>query len=238
MFGINEIYWDKGNYVKKIFSGIAPKYDLINNVISLGQAQKWRKKLVEVAKPPQDGRILDLCTGTGKVAELFLKEMKEGRVIGIDYCPEMLLKAKKRFNEKYKGRLEFRIGDVMELDLPDNSFDCVVIAFGLRNVENISQVLLEMKRVVKPGGKILSLDLAKPEKSYFSIVYYRYFYYLLPLIAGFIYGQKEPYQYFVESLKDYPHQAALKDKFIEIGFENVDYKELNGGIIAIHYGEK
>ncbi len=236
---INQINTDsKGSYIRDLFSQIAPQYDLINNIITLGFIQKWRKKMVEIANPSQTKFILDLCSGTGKVAELLVRELpSKGKVIGVDFCPDMI-KAACQLEKKYPQQIEFKLGDAMNLGFPDNYFNCVTIAFGLRNVEDIPRVLREMRRVVKPGGKVLSLDLAKPRNRLFSSIYYIYFNHLVPLLGKGIHGNREPYSYLPASLKTFLDQEELKAEFINTGLKEVNYIELTRGIVAIHYGIK
>ncbi len=229
----------KAIYVRKLFSQIAPNYDLINKVITLGQIQKWRKKLINIADPPPGGKVLDLCSGTGKVTRLLAEELNSsGKVIGVDFCPEMISIAQKKITKKYHDKINFKLGDAMCLDFPDDYFNVAVIAFGLRNVANINQVIQEMKRVVKPGGKILCLDLSEPRKRIFNKIYNFYFEKLVPLLGKSIHGNKEPYAYLPASLKHFLNQEELKLAFQKAGLKNVNYEELAWGITAIHQGIK
>lgn len=230
---------DKSKYVKNIFQDIAPEYDLINNIITLGIIQRWRKQILNVIDLKKNDTVLDLCAGTGELTELLAKNISsKGKITGIDFCPKMVDKARKKFNGKYSERVEFQIGNAESLEFKNNFFNHAVIAFGLRNVDNISRVLKEMKRVVKPGGMVISLDLAKPEIYIFKQIYYLYFNHFIPVIGKLIHGKKEPYIYLKNSLKNYLNQEELKNKFIQLGLKKVDYIELTLGIAVIHRGIK
>src|SRR5690554_412724 len=209
---------------------------MVNNVISLGLINYWRRALVSEADLRQDDCVIDLCAGTGKVSRMIARKVVAGKVYGVDFCPEMLLKARKRCNPVLLKRMEFREGNIYNLNFSDNTFDCALVAFGLRNLSDITRAILEKKRVVKPGGKILSLDLAHPRKAFFRKLYYLYFDKIMPVIARFIYGDKEPYLYLSQSLKEFVTQKELKQIFIEAGLKQVEYRELNGGVTVIHKG--
>ncbi len=188
-----------------------------------------------MADPPAGGVVLDLCAGTGEVSALLAEHMSGGRVVGLDFSPQMLERAR----EKYSApNLDFLLGDAMEIDYPDNSFDSVLIAFALRNVEDIPRVLSEMRRVVKKDGRVLCLDLGRPSGFIFPALYYCYFNYLLPLLGRLLHGEGEPYSYLTSSLKTFPTQEALKESFLQAGFRDVYYRDLSGGIVAIHSGRK
>ncbi|MCK8826187.1 ubiquinone/menaquinone biosynthesis methyltransferase [Natroniella acetigena] len=228
----------KGKYVRDVFSKLAPKYELVNKIISFGLISRWRKKLVKIVDPSADDLILDLCAGNGKLTKILAEKTPEGKVIGVDFCPEMIAKADENLKEKHLKRVEFRLGDATSLDFPANYFDCVTIAFGLRNTEDIPQVIREMRRVVKPGGQILCLDLAKSRIPIYKSLFYAYFNYILPLIGKLVSGQKEPYLYFAESLRAFPNQEKLRQMFIENDLKNVEYFEFAGGAVAVHRGIK
>lgn len=228
----------KENYVKETFGRIAEHYDYINKVISWGRIGKWRMKLVEFAEPPEDGRALDLGSGTGEVALSLANRMPKGEVIGVDFCPPMIEIAKQKLKASHKKNIKFILGNGMGLDFPSNYFHLATCAFALRNMEDVHQVLSEMKRVVKPGGQVLSLDLAKPKSRIFRTLYFAYFNHLLPLIGSLIHGSREPYQYLTDSLRHFPNQDSLKDIYIQVGLKKVQYLELSNGIVAIHKGEK
>jgi demethylmenaquinone methyltransferase/2-methoxy-6-polyprenyl-1,4-benzoquinol methylase len=194
--------------------------------------------LVEIVNPSKDGQVLDLCSGTGEVTVALARRVTHGKVTGVDFCPDMFARAKEKLTEEQKGRINFVLGDAMNLNFPSDFFDNVTMAFALRNVEDIVQVLQEMKRVVKPGKKIFTLDLAKPPQPIFRTFYHKYFNYIVPLLGKIIHGRREPYEYLIKSLKSFPDQETLKDIFVQVGFKRVNYFTLSWGIAAIHTAEK
>lgn len=224
-------------YVQELFSQIAWRYDLINNIVSWGQINTWRKKLVDFAYLPSTGLVLDLCAGTGEVTALIARAMEGGQVVALDFSPEMLERARKKLLP-YHPRIQFCLGDAMALDFPDNTFDSVLTAFALRNVEDIRQVLEEMRRVTRVGGRVLSLDLGRPRLPVYRQLYALYFNHVLPFIGNTIQGQGTAYTYLRNSLAHFPHPEALKDLFCEVGLRNVAYDDLTGGIVTVHKGEK
>lgn len=236
--GKQDLNETKEHFVRQIFRDIASSYDFVNKVISLGMIHRWRRQMIRLASLPPEVTILDLCTGTGKVAELLAEKISSGQVIGVDFSPEMIAIARRRLENKYGELVKFETGNAMELSFPDNTFDFVFIAFGLRNVEDIEQVLLEMRRVINNGGEAFVLDLARPRGRILSALYYFYFNQLLPRLDGIIQGKKEAYTYLSRSLRSYPDQDKLKQLFYRTGFKKVSYKELTGGVVTVHRGVK
>ncbi|MCF7876064.1 ubiquinone/menaquinone biosynthesis methyltransferase [Candidatus Bipolaricaulota bacterium] len=224
--------------VREIFSSIAREYDKVNTVISFGQIGRWRRKLVSEMNIPERGSVLDLGCGTGELTRLIAGEIDEGKVCGVDLTPEMIEIADARLPKKYRNRVDFAVGKGEELELDSNSFDVATSAFTLRNVEYLPGVISELKRVVKPGGKIYSLELSKPQIPVFREIYFFYFNRILPTLGKLFQGNRGPYKYLTESLKKFPNQDKLKKIFQEAGLTGVSYKELFGGIAAIHRGKK
>lgn len=231
-------YENKTQRVREIFTGIAGEYDRVNTVISLGQIGRWRRKLVEVMDLSGDEKILDLGCGTGKLTRLLVDSVPEGEIVGVDLTPEMIEEARKELPGHYRETVNFKTGKGESLDLATGYFDTATSAFTLRNVEDVRQVLSEMQRVVKPGGKVFTLELAKPTIPLFRSLYFFYFDNILPLIGGLIHGEIGPYRYLTESLKQFPNQEKLKEIYSDIGLEEVTYEELFGGVAAIHSGRK
>lgn len=224
--------------VKKIFTEIADDYDRVNRIISLGQIDRWRHRLVSVMEIPERGNILDLGCGTGKLTRLIADKMSNGRIVGIDLTPEMIEIARNMLPSEYKNIVDFSLGAGEDLDLPTDSFDVVTSAFTLRNVDNLTKVISEMRRVVKPGGKVYSLELAKPTFPGFREIYRFYFDKILPLIGGLVQGDSKPYKYLAESLRRFPNQTKLKELYENSGLTEVGFQEIFGGIAAIHQGTK
>ncbi len=224
--------------VREIFSSIAGEYDRVNTVISFGQISRWRRKFVKEMNIPEGGSVLDLGCGTGELTRLIAGEVGDGRVHGVDLTPEMIEIAEARLPKKYRDVVDFAVGKGEELELDPNSFDIATSAFTLRNVEDLPGVISELKRVVKPGGEIYSLELSKPRIPVFREIYFFYFNRILPALGKLFQGNRGPYKYLTESLKKFPNQDKLKKIFQEVGLTGVSYNELFGGIAAIHRGKK
>jgi len=162
-----------------------------------------------------------------------------GRVTGLDFCENMLAQAVRNIEKTpYKNNIELIQGNAMALPFADNTFDCATIGFALRNVPDVEGCIAEMRRVVKPGGRVVSLELAKPRAPVFKQLYYLYFEQLVPLLGKLGVGKDGPYQWLPNSLKIFPHQSAIKDIFTKVGLKDAVYHELTGGIVAVHVGIK
>lgn len=226
-------------YVRKMFDAIANYYDLANSIMSMGRDHYWRKFTAEMVSQWGARKILDVCAGTGMLALAMARKIKDCQIIGIDYSEQMLKKGRQRLEKYPQGELiTLEHGHADNLKFADNSFDCVTLAFSLRNVPDISQVLTEMKRVVRPGGRVLSLELSKPENLLFQKIYYVYFYHLLPLLGRSISGCQEAYRYLPKSLTNFPNRLQLEKLFSQAGLHHVQSYPLTGGIVAVHVGEK
>lgn len=233
-------YRDKEEYVHSVFSSIAHRYDLLNTTLSFNRDKYWRKFAVEHSGLKPGGRGLDVCCGTGMLA---LEQAKtvglQGQVVGLDFCENMLARAVENIKRTpYQGVIELVKGNAMDLPFPENSFDCATIGFALRNVPDIRKTIDEMRRVVKPGGKVVSLELAKPSAPVFKQLYYLYFNHMVPLLGRIGVGLKGPYSWLPNSLKTFPHQSEIRDIFAEVGLADAHYYELTGGIVAVHIGTK
>lgn len=229
---------DKEKFVHSLFSTIAHRYDLLNSVLSFNQDGYWRRFTVEQVSPKAGSCCLDVCCGTGKLTmSLAAKVGAQGRVIGLDFCESMLEIADENIAKSpYQASIDLVEGNAMCLPFPNGIFDCATIGFGLRNVPNIQQALSEMRRVVKPGGKIVSLELAKPQAPLFKHLYYFYFEQLLPLLGRFGIGHSWPYRWLPESLRQLPDQLSICKIFQAAGLQQVRYHELTGGIAAVYVG--
>ncbi|MBE3571851.1 MAG: demethylmenaquinone methyltransferase [Moorella humiferrea] len=230
----------KEEYVRGIFNAIAPRYDLLNTILSFNCDRRWRRFTVAQTGLKPGYKALDVCCGTGMLSlELARAVAPDGQVVGLDFSPRMLEIASSRLANDPNGHLVRLVeGNAIDLPFPDNSFDCATIAFGLRNLPDIKKGLAEMRRVVRPGGRVVSLELAKPTLPFFKQLYYLYFDYLVPLIGRLGVGLDGPYSYLPRSLKGYPHQAEILQYFRELGLDNARYFELTGGIVAVHVGIK
>lgn len=230
-------YSSKEEYVHSIFSTIAPKYDLLNSILSFNRDKAWRRLTVDKTCLVDGNRGLDVCCGTGQLSFEQVKRVgKNGKVVGLDFCKDMLTIAQQKTPEVYKNNLEWIQGDATDLPFADKEFDAATIGFALRNVPSIEKTIREMKRVVKPGGKVVSLELAKPSTPGFKQIYYLYFNQIVPLMGKLGIGKEGPYSYLPNSLKTFPHQSEIRDLFGDVGLLNPQYIELTGGIVAIHVG--
>ncbi|GEA19447.1 bifunctional demethylmenaquinone methyltransferase/2-methoxy-6-polyprenyl-1,4-benzoquinol methylase UbiE [Moorella sp. E306M] len=230
----------KEEYVRGIFNNIAPRYDLLNTILSFNCDRGWRRFTVARAGLAPGNKALDVCCGTGMLSlELARAVAPGGQVVGLDFAPGMLEVARRRLAASPYGHLVQLVeGNAMDLPFPDNTFDCATIAFGLRNLPDIKRGLAEMRRVVRPGGRVVSLELAKPSRTIFKHIYYLYFDHLVPLIGRLGVGMDGPYSYLPLSLKGYPHQEEILQYFRDLGLDRASYHELTGGIVAVHVGIK
>ena len=225
--------------VKEMFSGIAGKYDFLNHFLSANIDKRWRKKvsasLVDILQNP-DAKVLDVACGTGDLS-LELKNSGRAKVYGTDFCRPMLEIAKDK-TENISEQIPYFEADGMNLSLPDKTFDAVTIAFGLRNFSNWKNGLIELKRVLKTGGKLAVLEFSSPLVPGFRQLFNFYFTSVLPRIGGVVSGSRGAYEYLPDSVSKFPDQKHLAEMMEQIGFNDVSYKNLTGGIAAIHIGTK
>lgn len=229
----------KQQHVHAVFESIAPKYDMMNDVLSFRRHKAWRRFTMRKmdVKPGQSS--LDLCCGTCDWTIALAKASGTGKTVGLDFSRNMLNIGQAKIDKLgMSDQISLTQGNAMELPFPDNSFDFVTIGFGLRNVPDIVQVLREMKRVVKPGGKIVCLELSKPTWQPFKGLYYFYFEKLLPLLGKWLVKRYEQYRWLPESLAAFPDLQALAELFRNVGMRNVKAYPLTGGVAALHIGTK
>ncbi len=225
----------KGPGVQKMFDAIAGRYDLMNRVMTMGQDQKWRRFVVEMAGDPGDGLTLDLATGTGDIGALMTDTHPRARVVGGDFSLNMLMEAKKRFSGK---RISWQACDANMLPFADDNFQSVTFGYLLRNVDDALKVLKEVRRVLKPGGKVVCLDTTPPAKNLFYPFVRFYFRYGIPVLGKLIADDEAAYAYLTGSTMDFHTAEALAGLFSEAGFTNVGYKKFMLGTIGVHWGEK
>lgn len=230
-----------GERVRDMFSQIAPRYDLMNHVLSLGIDILWRKKVCRELRLDGDLPILDCCTGTGDLA-LMLANQVQGRVpvVGSDFCPEMLKYAvQKHLNKVPDYSLRFVEADSQALPFEDQSFQAVTVAFGLRNVEDTDKGIAEMARVCAPGGEVCVLEFSTPTLPGFRQFYQFYFKRVLPRIGQlFARNDKDAYDYLPNSVAEFPSGQALADRMETAGLKNVRVIPLTLGIATIYIGER
>jgi demethylmenaquinone methyltransferase / 2-methoxy-6-polyprenyl-1,4-benzoquinol methylase len=218
--------------VRKMFGSIARRYDLANHVLSCGADFYWRKRAAEIVVGWRPNSIMDLATGTGDLALALQKKLPNADVVGADFTEEMLAMAKS------KGVRRTVSADAMKLPFGDSSFDCVTIAFGLRNLPDWSVALAEMKRVIKPGGHLLILEFSLPKSAILRAPYRFYLHRCMPVIGSFLTKQKSAYDYLGDSIEKFPSGDTMLGLMESIGFGNAAAEPLTGGIVTIYTGER
>lgn len=229
----------KQKHVLDVFESIAPKYDMMNDILSFRRHKAWRRFTMRKMEVKPGQTSLDLCCGTCDWTITLAKASQTGKTVGLDFSRNMLNVGQAKVDKLKLGeQITLVQGNAMELPFPDNSFDYVTIGFGLRNVPDIVKTLKEMKRVVKPGGKIVCLELSKPTWQPFKGIYYFYFEKLLPLMGKWFVKRYEQYRWLPESLATFPDLQALAELFRSVGMRNVKAYPLTGGVAALHIGTK
>ena len=217
--------------VAGMFDDVAKKYDRTNDVLSAGNAVLWRRATVRGVAPLAGERILDVAAGTGTSSMALARSGAE--VIALDFSAGMVAEGRR----KHK-KLEFIEGDAQQLPFPDNHFDAVSISFGLRNVKDPKLALAEMYRVLKPGGRVVVCEFSKPPIAIFRAGYYTYLQHVMPLVADRVSSNPAAYTYLAQSIKEWPAQGELSHWIRGVGFTRVAYRNLTGGIVALHRGHK
>lgn len=226
--------------VQAIFDKIAPQYDQMNSVISLGTHHVWRKRVMTMMAVRPGDFALDLCCGTGDWTLALAHAVgPAGRVVGLDFSPVMLQEATAKVRAaKLNDRITLRQGDAMHLPYPDNSFNVVTIGFGLRNVPDANQVLREMARVVKPGGQVVCLETSQPTNPVIHAGWQVYFGHLVPLMGSVVAHHYQAYNYLQRSTHDFVSVDQLAAMFTAAGLTRVSYTAFNLGAAAVHFGYK
>ena len=227
---------EKASKVRAVFDDVASSYDLMNDLMSLGVHRLWKKAMIERLRPKPSMRLLDLGGGTGDIAFRF--RAKGGSdVVVCDINKEMLSVGRDRAIDRAAlDGLNWVCGDAEQLPFPDRSMDAVTIAFCLRNVTHIDRALVEARRVLKPGGMFLCLEFSQIVLPALGQLYDRYSFHLLPWLGEKVAHNRDAYQYLVESIRRFPSQPALAEKMRDAGLEQVDWRNLSGGIAALHSG--
>lgn len=237
-FGFKTVSEDeKAGMVRAVFDAVAPKYDLMNDLMSAGIHRLWKAAMVDWLGPRAGQSIVDVAGGTGDIAFRMLDRMGTGAVTVCDINAEMLNAGRNRAIDR--GRLNdftWTCGNAESLPFPNMSFDAYTIAFGLRNVTHIDQALVEARRVLKPGGRFLCLEFSKVLAPVLDKVYDSYSFKVLPWLGGLVAGDREAYQYLAESIRRFPDQNALAARMAAAGFAQVKVRNLSGGIAAMHSG--
>ena len=239
----------KQQYVAELFSGIARRYDLMNDLMTCGQHRRWKTRSARLAaggiEPGSSGHALDVATGTGDIAlRLTRQEGVEG-VVGVDLLPEMVRLASSKASPKVRsGRVEFALGDAFNLPFRDSTFGCCTAGFSLRNMpstngtDGIHRALSEMARVVRPGGRVVTLELTPMKETLFSRVIHWYFHRIVPLLGQAVAGNRSAYTYLPQSVDYFPDALRLQGLFGDAGLGPVGYETWGFGAVAIHWGDK
>lgn len=225
--------------VARMFDSISWRYDFLNHFLSAGVDIHWRKKAMRELKALKPKLILDVATGTADLAIQAVKSLSPEKVIGVDISDGMLDLGRKKVEEKGYGKMiELRRGDSENLPFEENKFDAVIVAFGVRNFENLEKGLAEMFRVVKPGGKVVVLEFSKPDRFPFREFYSLYFRFVVPIVGRIVSRDKAAYDYLPESVHAFPRGKVFVDILDRIGFKNTACKPLTFGISSIYTGTK
>ncbi|MEZ4948799.1 MAG: bifunctional demethylmenaquinone methyltransferase/2-methoxy-6-polyprenyl-1,4-benzoquinol methylase UbiE [Saprospiraceae bacterium] len=235
-------YYSEGSkkeQVGKMFDNIAPSYDLLNRVLSLGIDIYWRKKAIALLKERKPKVILDVATGTGDVAIEMVKQLQPERIVGLDLANEMLEVGRKKIKSRNMDQvIEMVQGDSEKLPFQDNTFEAVTVAFGVRNFENLEQGLSEMFRVLKKDGQVVILEFSKPKMPPFKQLYNFYFKNILPLVGRITSKDPKAYSYLYESVQAFPDGERFEKILEKIGFKCTHTTALTLGICSIYYAEK
>jgi demethylmenaquinone methyltransferase / 2-methoxy-6-polyprenyl-1,4-benzoquinol methylase len=240
-FGFQQVpIGEKAERVRAVFDSVADRYDLMNDLMSFGIHRLWKRFAIELAGVRAGQRVLDLASGTGDLAARFAGLVGPGgRVVMSDINNAMLNNGRDRMlNQGLSGNIQYVQLNAEAIPFADNRFDCVSIAFGLRNVTHKEAALREMHRVLRPGGRVLVLEFSHPTDRTFGKVYDLYSFKVLPLIGGLVTQDRDSYRYLAESIRMHPGQEQLKAMMEGAGFERCDFHNMTGGIVAAHRGFK
>ncbi len=240
-FGYREVPdGDKVRMVGEVFRSVASKYDLMNDLMSLGVHRLWKRFALQVSDARRGERVLDVAAGSGDLAALLAERVgSSGQVVVSDINPAMLEVGRGRLMDRgIIGNVEFVLANAEDLPFPEHYFDLVTIGFGLRNVTHIDRALASMARVLKPGGRLLVLEFSKPVLPVLDRVYDAYSFSVLPWLGRVVARDEASYRYLAESIRRFPDQETLKGMMEQAGLGRVHYHNLSGGIVALHKGYK
>ena len=227
---------DKSKLVNSVFSDVHKKYDLMNDIMSLGIHRVWKEKYIDWMNPQPETKLIDVASGTGDIAKLFLDQTKNsGHITCVEPNTQMLNQGKKKL-KKYEN-IKWINAAAEKIPAKDNTFDYYSISYGIRNVSDINMVLKEAFRVLKPGGRFMCLEFSKIDNEVLAYLYKQYSK-TIPLIGKFIVGSDKPYNYLIESIEKFYSQEQLAELILNNGFSKVEYRNLSNGISAIHSGWK
>ena len=227
---------DKAKLVNSVFSEVYNKYDLMNDIMSLGIHRIWKDKFIDWMNPQPNTKLIDVASGTGDIANLFLTRLNgKGEVVCVEPNKEMLEEGKIKL--KKNNSIKWINSSAENLPVKDNTFDYYSISYGIRNVSNITTVLKEAIRVLKPGGRFMCLEFSKIDNELLNFLYKQYSK-AIPYIGKFVVGSDKPYKYLVESIDNFYNQKQLSKLIVDSGFSDVEFRNISSGISAIHSGWK
>ena len=229
MTNINQAKFKKAT---KVFNSVFNKYDIMNDLMSLGIHRLWKKRLIEWMNPKKDDHLIDMAAGTGDIANAFLSRIKnQGYVSCVD--PNKLMIEQGRKKLKNLNNIQWHVSSAENLPFKDNIFDIYSVSFGVRNFSDTQKALREAHRVLKSGGRFICLEFSKVENEMLNKVYKTYSK-TIPFIGKYIVGDSEPYDYLIKTIDEFYDQESFKKIILDNGFNNVEYRNLSGGIVAIH----
>ena len=230
---------DKAGLVRGVFSSVASKYDVMNDAMSLGIHRIWKDAMMDWLAPHSGQNLLDVAGGTGDVAFRFLKRAKAGHATVLDLTEQMLIEGRKRAEaSQLENSLDWIVGDAMALPFEDNTFEVYTISFGIRNVTRPQEALSEAYRVLKPGGRLMVLEFNRIPNDMLQKLYDTYSFNAIPAMGKLITGDRDSYQYLVESIRKFPDQDTFLNMVKDAGFDNAKYRNLSLGIACLHSGWK
>jgi demethylmenaquinone methyltransferase/2-methoxy-6-polyprenyl-1,4-benzoquinol methylase len=230
---------DKAGRVQGVFSSVASKYDVMNDAMSLGIHRIWKDAMMDWLAPRPGQRLLDVAGGTGDISFRFLKRAGSGHATVLDLTEPMLIEGRKRAEAAdMADSLDWVVGDAMALPFDDNSFDVYTISFGIRNVTRPQEALNEAYRVLKPGGRLMVLEFSQIPNDLLQRLYDFYSFNAIPVMGKVITGDRDSYQYLVESIRKFPDQDTFLSMVRQAGFENAKFRNLSLGIACLHSGWK
>ena len=230
---------DKAGMVHGVFSRVATRYDLMNDVMSVGIHRLWKDAMMDWLAPGPGQDLLDVAGGTGDIAFRFLNRAQGARATVLDMTQSMLIEGRKRAEaDNLANRLDWVVGDAMALPFPENRFDVYTVSFGIRNVTRIADALSEAFRVLRPGGRLMVLEFSQLPNPALQWAYDRYSFNIIPVMGQIVAKDRDSYQYLVESIRKFPDQETFAAMIRQAGFEQVKYRNLTMGVAALHSGWK
>lgn len=230
---------EKAGMVHGVFTRVASKYDIMNDVMSMGIHRIWKDAMMDWLAPRPGQKLLDVAGGTGDVAFRFLKRAPGATAVVLDMTEGMLISGRQRAEaDSMAERLNWVVGDAMALPFPDNSFDVYTISFGIRNVTRVQDALNEAYRVLRPGGRLMVLEFSQLPNPAMQWAYDRYSFNVIPVMGQIIAGDRDSYQYLVESIRKFPDQETFAAMIRTAGFGQVKYRNMTMGVAALHSGWK